>query len=334
MPWEPPATDGKYGDYRDTQERRRREQEEDTGDGGGGGDGGDDDNGQPENNYQELIALIRARFPWLEQLPGIFKLIRERVIDDIPEELIVEEVRDTEVYKKRFAGMLGRAEKGLPQITEAEYLNTEEAIMEQLEQFKVRGVLGLQGISKFRAFAADMIGKDVSVQELNRRLDFGTAIAREVAPRVRSAFQRFYGVEPTEDALLLWALDAEQGIQEIENQIMSARIGSEALRFGLNITRRRAELLEAEGVDAQLAAQGFADVAREQGTLARLAEIHDIDPLSQRELEEFFFHEDPEVAQQRSRIFNQALAEFRAGGPARTTREGGLAALVEREQAI
>lgn len=281
------------------------------------------------------VDEVLAAFPWLAELGNeIYNVLVQGIRDNEPVDVIVQQVRDTNAYRQRFPGLAQRREAGFPAITEADYLEVESGYLEQLRNFNVLGTLGLDSTESFRNFASEMIGQDVSVGELNRRLDRASALATDVSDTVQQAFRDFYGAPVSDDALITYFLDPDRGISVIEDQLAAATIGGEALSRGLNINRTRAEILRREGVTADLARQGFADIAREQPVLRRLAQIHNTAALSQEELEQFFFHEDPDVGARRARTFQQALAEFQEGSPATRSREGGLAELLEPRRTV
>ncbi len=281
------------------------------------------------------VAEILATFPWIAELGDeVIRVIIDGILNADPHAVITQNIRNTEAYKTRFAGLIARQSAGLPAISERQYLDVELGFRNQLRQFNLTGTLGLQDEESFRSFAADLIGKDVSVTEFNRRLDQGQALMNESSEFVQNAFEQFYGTRVSDDILLTYFLDPDIGLELIESQLTTATIGGAAFRFGLNISRTRAEILQKEGVSANLARQGFASIAQEQPVLSRLAQIHQFTPLSQQELEEFFFHQDPEIAARRGQTFSTALAAFQEGGARNITREGGLGELVARDRTI
>lgn len=285
----------------------------------------------------DAVETVRAQFPWLNELgEEIYQILVNGITMNDPVDVVVQNVRDSSTYKARFKGLIARQTAGLPAINEAEYLDIETGYLEQLRNFNVLGTLGLTSTESFREFAAEKIGQDVAVAELNRRLDRATGLARNASDTVQDTFTQFYGSPVSEDALVAYFLDPDLGLSVIEEQLAAATIGAEALSRGLQINRTRAEILKREGVTADLARQGFADIAREQPVLSRLAQIQQVTPLGQQELEEFFFHEDPKVAERRNRTFSQALAQFQSGGggtPQRT-REGGLMELIDPNRTV
>ncbi len=289
----------------------------------------------PPANTSVEVAELLAIFPWIAELgQEVIQIILDGILNADPNAVITQNIRNSEVYRLRFAGLIERQKSGLPAITERQYLDVELGFKNQLRQFNLVGTLGLSNEESFRAFASDLIGKDVSVSEFNRRLDQGQALMKDSSEFVQNAFEQFYGTQVSEDLLLAYFLDPDIGLELIEDQLATASVGGAAFRFGLNIARTRAEILRKEGVTADLARQGFANIAQEQPVLSRLAQIHQFTPLSQQELEEFFFHQDPDVASRRARTFDTALAAFQEGGARNITRQGGLGELVARDRAI
>jgi len=274
---------------------------------------------------QGLMSLYR----WLREMPGMAELIQDWVIADLGPDEILANIRSQPVYRERFRGMAKRAQAGLNPINEATYLNLEDTYTSQL---RAAGVLDLLGNTRFRF--AEWIGDDVSGAELSRRIDAGYAQIKDQGEFVEQAFETFYGNRPTKQGLLLYFLDPDTGLDQIEREVAASLIGGQAFRYGLNITRTRAEILASSGVSGALAAQGFADIAREEPLLRQLAEVHGFDPLSQADLEGFFFHEDPDISAARSKIFDTAITEFQEGGIGRVSREGGLQELLDFRRTV
>jgi len=289
----------------------------------------------PTSDPAGEVADILATFPWIAELgQEVIQIIINGLRNADSHSVITQSIRNSAVYKRRFAGLVQRQANGLPAITERQYLDIERGFKEQLRQFNLTGTLGLTNEAAFRNFASGLIGDDVSVSEFNRRLDQGRALMEDSSDFIQSAFEEFYGARVSDDLLLAYFLDPDIGLELIEDQIATAQIGGAAFRFGLNVSRTRAEILRSEGVSADLARQGFAQVAQEEPVLSRLARIHSFTPLSQQELEEFFFHQDPDVAARRARTFGTALAEFQGGGGRNITREGGLGELVDPNRSV
>jgi hypothetical protein len=262
-----------------------------------------------EMEDRNALELVFNAFPWLRKLEGIYDLVSKLVIDGMPASLIAAEIRKTDVWRDRFGVLDIRANKGLPPMTEADYLNYEASFAKQFRDYNVYGLM-FNSTEQFRTFVKQKAQADVSPQELSIRLDRGWAAVQD-NQEVREAFSEFYGVRPSDQAMLLYFLDAHKGTQEIEREIAASIVGGEALAYGLNISRTRAELFASRGVTQDVARSGYADIAREQPMLEKLAKIHNYTPLTQTDLEDLFFHEDPDIIKRRAQVFNTALSEFR-----------------------
>lgn len=290
----------------------------------------------PDEGDDEIFnaaKAIEAAYPWLAKIPGILNLIIQGIKDDLPDGVILQNIRDSDEYKVRFAGMAIREKAGFNAISEYEYLELEDAYRTLLIDYGVIDILAPTEAA-FDSLATDWIGGDVSAVELSERLDSGYAAVRDASAGVKEAFSDFYGIEISDETLLSYFLDEDLGIKEMEKQVASATIGGAAYKYGLNITRTRAELLRGEGVSANMAHSGFADITREAPQLEKLARMHHYNPLSQYDLEELVFHEDPTVASARRRIFDSALADFEGAGATSITRQGTLGELVDMDRTV
>lgn len=281
----------------------------------------------------DAVEEMLAAFPWLNALEGISDLLVGLILSDTPPEAIAARIRETPQYKARFPGMAGRVTGGFGPITEAEYLELEDSYRNLFREYGLLGALA-PNIDEFRKLASDWIAGDISATEMSRRLDAGYAVVRDSGALVKQSFQQFYGIEPTDEQLLLYSLDPDRGLRDIENQVQTSLIGGEALRYGLNINRTRTEMLREAGVTREMARTGFADVARELPQLKTLAQLHSRSPLSQADLENFVFHDDPEILRERFRVFESALSEFSGGAPSATTAGGVVSELIDLDPSV
>ena len=266
---------------------------------------------------QTGVDLVLASFPWLTSIPGILDILLDGVLDELPDAIILSDIRSSSEYATRFPGMASRRTKGFNPINEAEYLQLEDDYRSLLRGYGVLGTFDTPGENSFQ-----------------RMLDDGFAAMRDAAPTVQEAFMEFYGIEVDESTLLTYFLDEDLGISEIERQIATATVGGAAYQYGLNITRARSELLTSQGVTEDLAREGFANVARETPQLETLARLHSLEPLEQMDLENLFFHSDPDIIRRRRRIFDTALADFQGPVATNVTRRGALGELVDLDQSV
>jgi len=282
----------------------------------------------------EFIQATIRNNPWLQYFSSDFlnNMIDLIVFQGVTDpNVLIDEIRQTDDYKQRFAGLVQRQQKGLPPMKESEYLEYERTIFGILNSYGITDIFAEGGITSqnFRDKVATLVAGNVDAIDFSRRIDKGYAQVKESYDQVKNAFEEFYGVTPTESDLLTYFLDPSKGVEVLENQIATAQIGGAAMKYGLNITRSRAEFLKQYGVTEQLATQGFSEVAKEKESLTKLARIHSISPLSEEQIQDYVFHEDTQVAGQRKRIFDTALSEFQAGTTGRFSRTGGLSGLGE-----
>lgn len=191
-----------------------------------------------------------ALYPWLDEIPNMTKNITQWLIDGITADQIPFKVRDTQEYQWRFPGMTVRKQQGLNPISEAEYLALERAYYQQLHEF---GMYDYLEPNIFRNISAMLIGRDVSVTEVNQRLDWAFAAVYDNGQEMKDAFRTFYGIELTDFSLADYFLNPENGLRQIEDQVLTAQVGGEALRFGLSVNRNRADELRKAGITQQLA---------------------------------------------------------------------------------
>jgi hypothetical protein len=292
----------------------------------------------PGKTFNAVQAVLSEN-SWLNQIEGIYQLLVSLIKANTPVDSIVAQVRNSDAYKTRFKGMAIRANKGYAAMTEAEYLQNEDSYKTQLRNASVYAYIA-KDEDEFRNLAAQWIGGDVSPAEFSRRIDEGFAAVADSGRAVKKAFRRFYGgFAPSDPALLAYFLDPKKGLREIENEVAAVMVGGAAFEYGLNITRARAEMWSERGVDQEMAKSGFANIAREKPLIEKLARIHNETPLSQSDLEKFFFHENAYISQRRTRLFDEALAQFKegsfgAGVSSPVNQRGGLTELVDIRRTV
>jgi len=181
-------------------------------------------------------------------------------------------LRETDSYKKRFAANAQRVNKGLRALSEAEYIGLEDQYQNVMRQYGLpesyyqRGDMGIQqGFEKF-------IGGDVSVAELEDRIQTAQNRVINAAPEVSKALREFYPDISNGD-ILAYALDPQQALTNIKRKVTAAEIGAGALQAGLATGLSRAEELARYGVTAQQAREGFQAIG---SFLPRASQLGDI----------------------------------------------------------
>lgn len=164
---------------------------------------------------------------------------------------IVNKLPEQDTYKKRFPAIEARKAAGLPPITEQQYVDWETGWQ------KLGRVYGLpknfydtpEDVTKF-------ITGDVSIQELEGRIQNGVVAAQNSDPATKKELQRLYNVN--EGDFTAYYLDPQKSLPEITRQLAAASIGGAAVRTGYGeLSAAQLEKLGSQGVSAAQAQQGF-----------------------------------------------------------------------------
>lgn len=243
-------------------------------------------------NSAEDAALIA-------QLGGF---IDQQILDGRSGEEIQLNIRQTEAWKKRFAGNELLRQAGLPEFSASEYLQAEKTYAQILSNS------GLGDLSRRETFTS-LIGGNISATELQDRI-FGAydrvINADEELAKELSKLREFGGLTNADLAKSL--LLGKDGAAVLQRKIAAAEITSEASRRGLRSELGANELLSL-GVNRAEAAAGFEKVAQATAGLTQLANIYGSQTEGlQKELEQEQF--TGLQSQRRKRLARQELSSF------------------------
>lgn len=214
-------------------------------------------------------------------------------------------VRGNPVYQQRFKGNEDRLRKGLPVLSEAEYVAQEQQYETVLRNLGMR-----RGFYDSQDDFAKFIGNDVSPIELSNRIEQGYNAVVNAPPTVVNELKRLTGIDDTQ--LVEYFLDPQRSGQEIERKARSAQIAAQA-RTTANIvlTAQQAENLALAGVTQQQAQAGFTQIGQQEELFRPLAGEEEI---SQEQLLAGIFTNE-EAARRRIEQRRRArTAAFEAGG--------------------
>ena len=172
--------------------------------------------------------------------------------------LLVNATRETETYKKRFAGNAERVRKGLPELNPATYLQYEEAYRQNLR------ASGMPvGFYDTEADFAKFIGADVEPSELKLRLDKGYRAVTQADPQVVAELKRLYMVD--DSTLAAFFIDPGKARDIVIRQSEAAQISAAARRqANMALTAAEAEQLSVQGVSPEEAQTQFAALGQMQ----------------------------------------------------------------------
>ncbi|MFF5471045.1 hypothetical protein [Streptomyces achromogenes] len=173
-------------------------------------------------------------------------------------------LQDTKEYKARFAGNEARAKAGLPVLSPADYLATEQAY---------RQVLSSAGLPKgFYDNPADYtrwISADVSPTEIKDRVDLATQAVSQSNPQYRQALFKMYGIQEAD--LTAYFLDRKTAEPILKKQAAAAAIGAAAIRRGFAANALDLEGYATMGVTADQAEQVYGQIADSMDTMLNIA---------------------------------------------------------------
>lgn len=216
-------------------------------------------------------------------------------------------LQQTPEYKKRFAGNEERKKQGLPVLPPAEYLSIESSY---------RQILQTAGLPKgFYDQPEDFtawIARGVSPTEIQSRVDLATQATTLSNPHYRDAL-RAMGISDSE--MTAYFLDQKRALPILQKAAATAAIGAAAIQQGLKFDQQYAELLATEGITAEDARKGYAQLGQELPTLQNLGNIYG-EQVSQRDVEREIFEGNPGPSAKRRRLASQERAAFQGGAGA------------------
>ena len=273
------------------------------------------------NNRKSAYDLLYAQFKQygleslVEPLKGLI------TSNTAPSEFIIK-LRETDAYKKRFAGNAARVAKGLAAISEAEYIGLEDQYQNIMRNYGLPASYWEKDSMGTQAGFTNFIGNDVSAAELEDRIMTAQKRVINTNPQVSEALKQFYP-EISNGDILAYTLDPAKGFDVIKRKITAAEIGGAALAQGLETGVTRAEELAKYGVTKEQAMQGYQTAAEVLPRGGQLAAIYGENPYTQQTAEQEIFGlaGSTEAAKQRRKLVGLERAAF--SGQAGTT-QGAL----------
>jgi hypothetical protein len=188
-------------------------------------------------------------------LPSLGDWAWQQIVDGHGADQVIQSLRQQPAYAERFKGMAIRQANGLPAVSEGEYIAYER------QAGQLMRAAGMPvGFYDSPDDYANLIGKDVSVNELNQRITGAYTRVAQAPVEVRDAFANFFG--PTGDtAFAAYFLDADRAAPMLEKAVTEAEIAGTGARFGIGISADVASRLADVGVNLNTASQGFQTLA-------------------------------------------------------------------------
>jgi hypothetical protein len=251
-----------------------------------------------DNAFTMLSAILQQ---W--GLSSLNSVVRDMLTAGDSQDVIPLKLRETEQYKKRFAGNDQRMKAGLPVLSEAEYLSTESAMREVVSRNLGSGTYDTsENLTKW-------IGSNVSPQALQDRVTAYRKNYMQQPQWVKEAWAQ-KGFTPAQAIQVM--IDPSVSEAHLTRQLGTFALGSEALQayrdtYDFN-TDRLSQLSDA-GVTADEARKGFQDIAARDQYEGFLARTTGVD-LTRTDQENAELLSDAQAAAKRRKVLNTDQARF------------------------
>ena len=198
----------------------------------------------------DTIAKIRAAYPKASSEDLLF--------------ILKNDANYNTEYNKRFAGNAALKKAGLPTLTDAEYLKTEN------EFKKIFTSYGATNLAT-QSYYATLIANRMDAVDVAERITL--AYDRlQATPEVKKAFKDFYSAV-TDGDIVSAMLDPTTQIPVLEKKVKAAEIGGAALAQNLETSLLRAQELEGYGTTGSTAMTGYQTIAKKLPRGKFLSEI-------------------------------------------------------------
>lgn len=259
--------------------------------------------GEQESAFSIIQNVLRTY--GLQNLAGF---VRDYILDNdvVNENVLLGEIRQTDIYKTRFAANEARRAAGLNVMSEGEYVAMET---------QYRQLLRASGLPRnFYDSNEDLQGflaNDVSLGELSERINQGYEAVRFADPDVVAQMQELYGVG--EGELAAYFLDPDRATPVLLQRAQAAQTAAGAAQAGMQLTTVEAEMLAREGVTEQQARAGAAAITEAEELFQPTTGEQD-GAFTREEQLGAVFGTDPAAAQRLRQRQRRRQAAFEGGG--------------------
>jgi hypothetical protein len=295
------------------------------GGGGGGGRGGGGANGDvipipvvPTTLAPVTSALRGARdfARLLAQQFGLgddfFNAIDQLITEDLSEASITLALRQTDAYKKRFAANATRVSKGLPALSEAEYLNMEKLYRDTLREAGLPSQL-FDNQDDFTTYLAN----DISYNEFTGRVSLAQRASQTADPAIKAQLKERYNID--ESGLVAYFLNPEKTKPFLQRQYNVAQTAAALQQAGFG-TAQAEELTGSVlggATDTTLDYKELTQAAQSAGVLRPLSQQvlgGEGGAVTEQELLRGVVAGDVSAQAQLEREQRRRLAEYQTGG--------------------
>lgn len=210
-------------------------------------------------------------------------------------------LQDTPEYKKRFAANAVRLKNGLPVLSPAEYISTENSYR-QVMQAAGLPIGYYDKSSDFEKF----LELDVAPTEVQDRVN-EVSEALNNAPADTVNYFKQFGY--TNGDMIAYALDPTVAKPLIDQRLKAAEAAAISGQSGNTLSQANAELIGRTGASLSDITSGLNTVNQDLGTATQLGQIYGVDE-TQDDLVKEVFAGDASAAKKRAKLASQERATF------------------------
>jgi hypothetical protein len=203
------------------------------------------------SDYEDAWVLLKDQLTEYG-LEDLYDFAYEMTMTGASESSVMIQLRDQPAYKERFLGMERRKAAGYRPISPYDYLELEKGYRRAMTE------AGLpETLFDSKEDFAEFIGNDISVNELEERVDLAAAALNAADPEIRNQLEELYGVGGEGDGeLIAYYLDPERTVNylELKQQQEAASLSAAAvgaLGEGGGLSRAQAERLAEQNIQAR-----------------------------------------------------------------------------------
>lgn len=282
-----------------------------------------------EVSAQEFLGAVGesvARFvePGASIDNGLTDLFLDRFIDTGSTQVALAEIRESAIYGQVFAG--NRREDGSLRMDEADYFAYKRGWMRTLSDF---------GLNPGEFLARDRLREsvegEISVQELNQRLQITQDGILDNVDAVRSFYAENYGIDLNAESILGMSIDPDIQRDVLERRITAGQIGGEASIAGFRREISRAEELARMGLDQSRARQLYSQAGSQLGGLSATTQRFGLGATSIGDYEQGLVGQDSSQTDRWQNALQREASNFSSTSDVRRSQDGlGLAGLRQR----
>jgi hypothetical protein len=219
------------------------------------------------------------------------------------------ELKKTTAYTTRFKGNEIRRAAGLNVMSEAAYLQLEDAYNETLRAYGLQGYFGAdRKVSQARM--SELIGNDIAAPEFKERIDTVVTRVNNSDPNIKATLKSFYNIEDTD--LVKYFLSPKENLPMLQQKVTAAEIGNEALKQNLITNVNSAQALAQMGITQAEAREGYSEISQILPTTTKLGQIYGEEGINytQQTAEEERFGQLESAKRKRLRLAEKEVGTF------------------------